>query len=471
MRNITIVLTTVACLLFLVVAQAFAFGDIRYTDRPLNLRDGRSPKAKWVGNLYAGQKVRIAHLRDGWVAVYEPNATDGSEAAAIGFSNVKYLQKKRTRYEPKELGELVYTYRALNVRTKPDVRGRKIMTLKAGTHVRIDFPDEDWTRVFPPDATIRSNLNGIGYSSVKYFKPATKKSLAKATKAPKPQPVQVEDGIPVVTEPDEIVTGQGQVSGSVAATPPPAPIPAPKPKFVTATTSINVHTDRTTGSSLARTLKPGDTVQVGLLQHGWYAVFSRNELVLVKDRAIGYALQSIVDKGTRTASDQSRELALTTGPAVPASAVKSVPKAAAPAPRPKPVATSAQKSSGNGQKTITIDRSSFTKTKKPDPTPNKTAHGYKYRLLEKSETRQLGEPWITLKVFLSTTKKPTRDSLKDFASTLWKENRRVTKNVAVLIYLPGMDVEDLAYGVIKFDDKQLLEIWVREATLFGTRFL
>ena len=470
MRKIAILTATIVCLLVLAVAQAFAFGEIRYTDRPLNLRDGRSPKAKWVGNLYAGQKVRIAHSRDGWVAIYEPDATDGSEGAAIGFSNAKYLQKKRTRYEPKELGKLVYTYRALNVRTKPDVSGRKVETLKAGTHVRIDFPDGDWARVFLPNATIRSNLNGLGYSSVKYFKPASKKTLAKATKVSKPQPIQVEEDIPVVTEPDDVVSGQGQVSGNVATTPPPTPVAAPKPKFVTATTLINVHADRTTGSSLNRTLKPGDTVQVGLLQHGWYAVFNRNELVLIEGRAIGYSLQSIMDKGTRAATGQLRELALSAGPA-PTVSTKSVSKSTAPVSKPKPVAASTSKSSASGQKTITIDRKKFAKTKKPDPTPNKTAHGYKYRVMEKSETRQLGEAWITLKVFMSTTKKPTRDSLKDFSTTLWKENRRVTKNVAVLIYLPGMDVEDLAYGVIKFDDKQLLEIWVREATLFGTQFL
>nr|WP_321514047.1 SH3 domain-containing protein [uncultured Pseudodesulfovibrio sp.] len=469
MRTKEIIAATVVSLLLLTGVQAFAFGEIRYTDRPLNLRDGRSPKAKWIGNLYPGQEVRIDHLQDGWVAIYEPSATNGSEAAAIGFSNVKYLKKKRTRYEPRELGELVYTYRALNVRVQPDVKSRKVTTLKAGTHVRIDFPDGEWARVFSQDATIRSHLNGIGYSSVAYFKPATAKSLAKTAKAQKTQTATVADTIPVVTEPDEVTDGQVTVSDNASNNSTTAPLSAPKPKFVTATSLINIHDDRTTGSPLAKTLKPGDTVQVGLTQHGWYAVFAQNELVLVEDRAIGYALQSIVDKGTRTASDQSRELALSVGPASTAS-TKPTSKAS-PAPRPEAVAASTPKSSGSGQTTMTIDRSGFTKTKKPDPTPDKTAHGYKYRVLEKSETRQLGESWITLKVFLSTSKKPTRDSIKDFATTLWKENRRVTKNVAVLIYLPGMDVEDLAYGVIKFDDKELLEIWVREATLLGTRFL
>ena len=127
--------------------------------------------------------------------------------------------------------------------------------------------------------------------------------------------------------------------------------------------------------------------------------------------------------------------------------------------------------SDKGQQTMVIDRSAFAGKKRPDPTPDKTAHGYKYKFLEKSETRQLGAVWITLKVFLATTKLPDRKALEDFASTLWKDHRRVTKKVAVLVYLPGMDTEDLAYGVVKFDDSKMLELWVRKATLFGTKFL
>ncbi len=73
---------------------ASAFGEIRYPDRPLNLRKARSAKASWVGSLYPGQKVRIAFLKDGWVAVFEPGETRNSESAAVGYSNVKYLKKK-----------------------------------------------------------------------------------------------------------------------------------------------------------------------------------------------------------------------------------------------------------------------------------------------------------------------------------------------------------------------------------------
>lgn len=479
-------------LLLLLASTAFAFGEIRYTDRPLNLRDGRSPKHAWIGNLYPGQKVRIAHLKDGWVAVYEPNASDGSESAAVGFANVKYLKKERTRHEPKEWGEMKYAIRALNVRSKPDIKGRKVKTLKSWEHVLVDFPEGDWILVFEPDATIRSKMNGIGYSSAKYFRTATEKTKASVgfgktpeavtplTPEPAPEPIPV-----VAADNAEVVSGVGQVSGAV--TPPPAQPKALNvpPRLVEATKKINVRLERTSASRLVRTLKSGDRVKVGLLENGWYAVFGEAERVHAESQPMGYALESIINKGTEALISRPKSVSKPEPAAVkPVPAPKPEPVAvkpqAAPKPEPTPVANpvvekaqrtaSAPAAKDSGKKTMVIDRTGFTK-KRPDPTPDKSAHGYQYRFLEKSETRQFGEAWITLKVFLATTKLPNRQQLEDFATTLWKDHRRVTKNVAVLIYLPGMDTEDLAYGVIKFDDKRLLELWVRKATLFGTKFM
>jgi len=477
--------------LVLIASSASAFGEIRYTDRPLNLRDGRSPKARWIGNMYPGQKVRIDHLKDGWVAVFEPDAVDGSEAAAAGFANVKYLKKKRTRYEPQEWGELKYATRAVNVRSKANVRGRKIMTLKSWEHVLVDFPEGDWIMVFKPAATIRSQMNAIGYSSAKYFRPATKKTMAgvgfnakadPGTAAPGPDAETAVADASSVSEPPsvndaETVSGEGQVSGTVA--PPPAEPAFVPPRLVRVSRKINVHAARTSGSSLVRTLESGDRIKVGRPRHGWYEVYDQHERVHALSQPLGYVLQTLVDKGSEAA---------VAGPApVPGPKPAPEPVAAAPQPEPEPAAAvpgpepepkpeparAAPKItiSETGQQTMVIDRNAFTGKKRPDPTPDKTVHGYRYRVIEKSETRQMGEAWITLKVFLATDKLPERQAMQDFATTLWKDHRRVTKKVVVLLYLPGMDTEDLSYGVVKFDDTKLLELWVRKATLFGTKFL
>jgi len=436
-------------------ATAMAFGEIRYPDRPLNLRKSRSPKTAWVGSLYPGQKVKVAFLKNGWVAVFEPGETRNSESAAVGYSNVKYLKTKQTRVEPQSWGELVYTPRKLNVRSKPSVKGKPVDMLSVNERVRIDFPDGDWTMVFSPRATIRSKMNSLGFSSTKYFKPAPQPSVATS------QPV------PVVTQPVEVASGQGQVSGSVAPPPvqvaPSATVVAKKRtsapqewgRVVTVGRKVNLRKGRTSSSRYVRTLKPGEKVRVDFLKSGWYAVFRTNEPLRKESRAIGYALQSLLED---TYAD-----AKTIAPTVIPTAIS---KAGAVS-----QSQTAKEPVGGVKKTMVIDRSRFSKSQRPDPTADKTAHGYKYRLLEKSETTKYGESWITLKVFLATSKLPGSKALEDFAKTLWKEHKRANKHVAVFVYLPGMDTEDLAYGVIQFSDEKMLELWVRKATLFGTDFL
>lgn len=451
-------------------ASAYAFGEIRYADRPLNLRNARSAKSSWVGSLYPGQKVRVAFLKDGWVAVFEPGETRSSESAAVGYSNAKYLKKKRTRHEPKAWGELVYTARKLNIRSKPSVQGQKLGQLGVMEHVRIDFPEDDWTMVFAPDATIRSEMNAKGYCSAKYFEPATEQSLVRAGLGTPAKAVHEAPSVATV-EALPVNNGLDEIGGDVASVPvKPDSVAAPEKSKATAPTvvsepskstgswgavvtvqhKVNLRKERTSSSRYVRTLKPGERVRVDFLKNGWYAVFRADELVRKENRAIGYALRSLIE-GDNAANAMPEAKGLTASSTV----------------RPQKI----QDSVGGVKKTMVIDRSKLGSTKRPDPTPDKTAHGYQYRLLEKSETKRFGESWITLKVFLSTKQLPGSDALKDFATTLWKQNKRATKNLAVLIYLPGMDTEDLSYGVIQFDDSQMLEVWVRKATLFGTDFL
>ena len=473
MRRFFPILLAVACLLS-AAPSALAFGRIMYSDRPLNLRETRSPKAEWVGSLYAGQKVRVAHERDGWVAIYEPDATDPSESKAVGFSNAKYLVPTRGRYEPKEWGELVTTPTKLNIRSKPSVKGVKVRTLQPGERVVIDFPEDDWTLVFSPDATIRSRMNGIGYSSARFFEPV------KNGPRPVAEPTREE-----AEEPDEVAAAPESPARAEPA--------SQEIQRVAVTNEVNVYQSRTTGSPLVRTLRPGDVVQLGLLRNGWYAVFKASDMIRSESSSVGYALQSLMEENSRPEGvvasaapavsldaikaeavkpESEQRMAVTPPPApepvTPAPAPRPEPTVqAAPAPAPDPAPT---KDSGK-QQTMVIDRSAFANAKRPDPTPDQNAHGYQFRFLEKSETREYGAVWITLKVFLATTKLPDNAALKDFASSLWKEHRRVTKNVLVEIYLPGMDTNDLAWGVIKFDYDGLLELWTRRATLFGTKFM
>lgn len=425
-------ITILACsVLFLMAASAMAFGEIRYPDRPLNLRDGRSASAKWVGSLYPGQKVRVAFLEDGWVAVFEPNETRNSEDAAVGFSNVKYLLKKRTRHEPKPWGERMVTTRKLNIRTDSSVRGEKVGLLEVDELVIVDFPEDDWVMIFSPHATIRSKMNARGFSSAKYLEPAP--AGRKAAPAPA-----------------VVATPKSSEASSVAGTAAPQPAPTKQEsedwgRVLTVKRKVNVRQERTSSSHYVRTLQPGDKVRVDFLKQGWYAVFNEEELIHSEQRAIGYALQSLLE------SDGSSEPV----------------KTAAPAPASKPI----WKETKSGRKTMDVNKPSFKKTRRPDPTPNATVHGYQYRLLDKTEMKRYGETWIVLKVFLSTRRLPGNDALRDFANTLWEEHKRATRNLALMVYLPGQDTDDLSYAVIQYSNTKLLEFWTRRTTLFGTDFM
>lgn len=455
MRKTSIIFLTSLCLLLMATATAAAFGEIRYPDRPLNLRAARSAKASWVGSLHPGQKVRTAFMKDGWVAVFEPGETRADESFAVGYSNAKFLLPKPTRVEPETWGELMVTPRKLNIRDGASVGSGLVGNLEAMERVKVDFPEGDWIMVFHPDATIRSQMNARGYCSAKYFEPAPPQAPLVQDEPRQPAPRSIEAD-------SSNVNGAAEVRGA-AVQPPETAVAADEPapssssgdwgKIVTLQSDVNLRTGRTSGSAQVRTLKAGERVRVDFLKNGWYAVFEENEVLRSENRALGYALRGLIE-----GEDVGQEV-------VPA-------KAAAPEARPEPLQPAEPVAvQESGKQTMIIDRSRFAGSKRPDPSPNKTAHGYQYRLLEKSETKKYGVTWITLKVFLSTTKLPDAAQLKDFCTTMWDEHRRATRNLVVLVYLPGMDTDDLAYGVVSFDDKAMLELWVRQVALFGTKFL
>ena len=418
MKRLELIILSSVCLILLAASSAMAFGEIRYPDRPLNLRAGRTASDAWVGSLYPGQKVRVGFLQDGWYAIFEPGETKNTEAAAVGYSNAKFLKKQRERHEPKKWGELVQAIQNLNIRSKPSRGGAKIGMLSAGEKLVMDFVSDEWAMIFSTDATIRSKLNRRGYANVQFLVPTGSVPVQAAAPKAKVAPAPAS-----TTQPKLGTTAWGKV--------------------ITVPGKINLRQKRTSGSKLVRTLQPGETVRVDFLENGWYAVFQENEPLRREKRAMGYALKTLLDKKSAQNVNSIREVATSgTGDV----AVK------------------------EGPRTIVIPKKHAKPASRPDPGADKIAHGYQYKLLETAETKKFGESWISLKVFLSTSKLPSREALEDFATTLWEEHRRANRNLAVLIYLPGMNTEDLAYGVVQFSDEGLLETWVRRVTLFGTPF-
>lgn len=362
---------------------ALAFGEIRYPDRPLNIRSARSAAAPWVGNLQPGQKVRVAFEQDGWVALFEPGETRGNESLTVGYANVSFLLPEPKRVEPHIWGEPMVAISRLNIRSGASIRSACVGKLEEMERVKVDFPEDDWVMIFHPDSTIRSRMNARGYCAANFL----------------------ESVVALVRE-----------------------APTHKERLISEATAaeVDLSSERQGINAQATERQPREAVavpgQVGPLD-------SSNDIGSAPD----------APEFTPILED-----------AVPS----------------KPVVTHE-----SGKQTLVHAQTKLMSSKRGDPTPNKTAHGYQYRLLEKSETKKKGVNWITLKTFLSTDKLPNYLQLKDFCTTLWNEHRRITRNLTVLVYLPGMDMDDLAYGVVSFDDKALLEVYVRRVSLLGTSFL
>lgn len=432
----TLVVVLFVCLSASVIWAA-DFGEIRYPDRPLNLRSARSPKSKWVGILQVGQEVRVAYLKDGWVAVFEPYMVRKADVRIAGYANIKYLKKTRGKVKSEPWGEIMHPVTVLNIRAKRSPKAVKVGAVTPRTNIKVDFPEDDWYAVFEDRATIRSQLNAIGYAKGDYLEPAPVTTVEEA-----PAPTLVET---------PVQSGAGEVRSSVA----PAPEIRPEPEsvdaaedvaavsvpswgtVVTLKNKVQVRKKRSSSSHYVQTLNPGDMVKLDMLKDGWYAVFAADETVRGEHKALGYVFKRQLEQGETPAPAETSALS-------------------------KPAAT---------PKKIVIKPDPFVSSRRPDPKADQTRHGIRFKLLEKSQTSRQGEDIILLKVFVDVKTLPRAELLEDFANTLWKENRRSGKLVQVDLYLPGMNLEDLAFVVARYDNKEPLEFWARKTALYGTKFM
>lgn len=408
MRYFSSILLSVFCLLFLSLGTAAAFGEIRYPDRSLNLRSNRSAQGDWVGLLAAGQKVRVAYMENGWFAVFEPGETRDSEEYAVGYTNSKYLKAQPIKVETLAWGKANETISAVPIRTKASALSKKVGDLEAGTPVISDFSYNEWVMVFPATATIRSKMGALGFVKASQLK----KRAAQSVPVPVVSTKKEKDTRDIYTEWGTVV----KVSGVV-----------------------ELYRERTRDSRKVKTLGPGQKVRIDFPANGWVAVFKQDERLRKEYRAIGYAPQSSMQPASKAKVSFDKAISDATG--------------------------------GKARKTVVIDKKRIVGGNRPDPKPDRKAGGFSYKLLRKGQGKMAGETWISLRVFVAVDKAPDRDVLMGLATALWKQHRSSGKNLAVLVYLPGMNTEDIAYGVYQFSEDGLIESWVRRTTLLGTKFM
>ena len=429
------------------VVPADAYGEVRYPDRTLNLRAERDAGSEWVGLLFPGQPVKVAELKDGWVAVLEPDATDGSRVA--GYANVKYLKKIKGKVEIKPWGELRRSKGVVNLRKSATQSAEVVGQLQAGQRVRVDFPEEDWVAVFPDTATIRSSKNALGYSMVSLLEAVGNEASTPAPAAP-----------------------------AVAAPAPQKPKALGKPwgRILVAPGAVPLHKNRTVASPVTVTLTPGDRVKIGLQTGDWYAVFLPGESEEHPSKALGYASLDVLEgRSVATLTEPGVRQAVAPAPAPkpkvePVAPVEPLqePKAV-PAPAATPETRKAEPEKSDKVEMV-IRPDQLKSAPRPAPATDQTAHGFKYKIFEQEEVRSNGQPITRVKVYLDMNRIPAQAELKDFARTIWSKLRRRGKEMVVHLYVPDMDLDDIAYISASFDEDTMVEFWERKTALFGTRF-
>ncbi len=177
--------------------QSAQWGEIRVVEpKMLNVRKGRGPKFEHAKTLYAGDLVKIDFPRDGWVAVFEPDARERKESKAIGYANARFLVKpspkqlaklpKASEVKPPEAkapeieapeaeptpvpaaadsdwGMLVRLTDNAKIRQTPDTEGTLLVTMVRGDLLKVYGRNGDWLRAYMPQERTPSPAAALGW--------------------------------------------------------------------------------------------------------------------------------------------------------------------------------------------------------------------------------------------------------------------------------------------------------------------
>ena len=86
MRNYCILLSIILAVFFSTVpCVAQYWGKIKYVHSTANIRAERSTKSRIVGQLTAGEKIKVHFLKDNWFAIFKVEETVRDEDWALGY--------------------------------------------------------------------------------------------------------------------------------------------------------------------------------------------------------------------------------------------------------------------------------------------------------------------------------------------------------------------------------------------------
>ncbi len=174
-----IALVVVAALALSATSHAAEWGEIRAADRNLNVRKSRTPKSEHVITLLKGDQVKIDFPKDGWVAVFDPEAKERNESKAIGYAKSKYLLPvkadktkavaKQAETEPtvapaqKTDAKVMSVAQDAKVYMDKSEQSPVMATLAKGEYIQVGFPDQGWHAVFRMNEPVKDEKKALGY--------------------------------------------------------------------------------------------------------------------------------------------------------------------------------------------------------------------------------------------------------------------------------------------------------------------
>ena len=77
---------------------------------------------------------------------------------------------------------------------------------------------------------------------------------------------------------------------------------------------------------------------------------------------------------------------------------------------------------------------------------------------------------MVYRILVEVDKIPSDDAMKRTATHIWKNGNKGWTEFTVFIYLPEMELNYSAYGIIEFNTNEITDFFTSESNFYGTKW-
>ena len=93
-----------------------------------------------------------------------------------------------------------------------------------------------------------------------------------------------------------------------------------------------------------------------------------------------------------------------------------------------------------------------------------------YSIMKMEDQSYLGTKRMTYRVILDVTKIPLKKEINDVAISIWGKGNKSWAEFTIFFYLPEMDINNIAFGVVNFTPYGLKDLLIQEYSVYGTKW-